>query len=319
MYIARPTIMLAIVGLLAESGIRWLPKHHDYIIISAIALFSIIITKINVSVEYLLFFLFIPIMVSIFYFQFKKLLYAVSCTAIDLFIFYVGDPSLQPAASAVDILTMTCILLIFSCVAFGVLARGREILIHLRTSYESNQELLVRTILMDKLAKTDALTETFNHMAYHEFMDHYVVQADNGRMNLHLAIIDIDDFKKVNDTYGHKAGDAVLKKMSTIIRSKVGANDIVARYGGEEFALIFTEKTFQEAYDTVEDIRKTAETTLHDVIQWKAVTISVGLSAYASGMGKDAFFVGADAAVYEAKRSGKNRTVLAKAGTVSAV
>src|SRR6185437_1857512 len=67
MYLVRPTIMLAIVGLLAESGIRWLPKHHDYVLISAVAIFTITITKINFSLEYLLFDLFLPIMVSIFY------------------------------------------------------------------------------------------------------------------------------------------------------------------------------------------------------------------------------------------------------------
>lgn len=313
MYLVRPTIMLAIVGLLAESGIRWLPKHHDYVIISAVAIFTITITKINFSLEYLLFDLFLPIMVSIFYFQLKKLLYAVLCTTIAGVILFANESSVD----GLDWLTLAFTLSIFSGIALGILARGREVLTHLRTSYESNQELLVRTILMDKLAKTDALTETFNHMAYHEFMDHYVVQADNGRMMLHLAVLDIDNFKKVNDTYGHKAGDAVLKKVSSIIRSKVGSNDIVARYGGEEFAVIFTEKSFQEAFDTVEDIRSSVESTSHEAIQWQSTTISIGLNSYAPGIGKDALFVGADSALYEAKRAGKNRTVIAKAGAAT--
>lgn len=313
MYLLRPTILLAIVGLLAEGGIRWLPKHHDYVLITAVTLFSIVITKINFSLEYLLFILFMPIMVSIFYFQLKKLLYAVLCTAIAGVILFADEDSIR----ALDWLTMACTMVIFTGIALGVLARGREVLTHLRSSYESNQELLVRTIVMDKLAKTDALTETFNHMAYHEFMDHYVVQADNGRMNLHLAVIDIDNFKKVNDSNGHKAGDAVLKKVSSIVRSMVGSNDIVARYGGEEFAVIFTEKTFQEVYDTVEDIRASVEFTPHEAIQWQSVTISVGLHTYTPGIGKDALFVGADNALYEAKRSGKNRTVIAKVESTS--
>ena len=314
LYVVRPTLFLGLIGLLAECGIRWLPRHHDYILISASATFAIVITKIHASLGYLLFLLFFPIMISIFYFQVKKLLYAIANTTIALFILYAYDPEIQRSLSSLGLLTMSCILLIFSGIAFGVLARGREVLIHLRTTYESNQELLVRTILMDRLAKTDALTEAFNHMAYHEFMDHYVVQADNGRMTLHLAIVDIDNFKKVNDTYGHKAGDEVVKKGSAVIRSRMGSNDIVARYGGEEFALIFTEKSFQEVYDTVEDIRQTIASELYEAIQWQAVTISVGLHSYAPGMGKDALFVGADEAVYEAKRSGKNRTVIRKPG-----
>lgn len=314
LHIARPTILFALIGLLAEGGIRWLPRHHDYVLISACAIFSIAITRIHASLDYLLFFLFFPVMVSIFYFQIKKLLYAVSNTAIALFILCVYDGQLQRSLSAVDVVTLACILIIFCCIAFGILARGREVLVHLRSSYESNQELLVRTILMDKLAKTDALTDAFNHMAYHEFMDHYVVQADNGRLRLQLALIDIDNFKKVNDTYGHKAGDAVLKKVAELIRSSVGSNDIVARYGGEEFAVIFAERSFQEAYDTVEQIRKSVESELHEAIGWQAATISVGLHAYAAGMGKEALFVGADNALYEAKRSGKNRTVIAQTG-----
>lgn len=314
LYVLRPTLLLGLVGLLAEAGVRWLPKHHDYILISASAVFAIVITKIHASLEYLLFILFFPIMISIFYFQVKKLLYAIGNTAVALFLLYAYDSGVHRSLPNLGLLTMTCILLIFSGIAFGVLARGREVLVHLRTTYESNQELLVRNILMDRLAKTDALTEAFNHMAYHEFMDHYVVQADNGRMRLHLAIVDIDNFKKVNDTYGHKAGDEVLKRVSAIIRSRMGSNDIVARYGGEEFALIFTEKTFQEAYDTLEEIRKTVEAELHEAIHRQAVTISVGLNAYATGMGKDALFVGADQAVYEAKRSGKNRIVIGQAG-----
>jgi len=313
LYLLRPSILLAIVGLLAEGGIRWLPKHHDYVLISSVALLSMIITKINFSLEYLLFDLFLPIMVSIFYFQLKKLLYAVICTTIAGVVLFGNESSID----ALDWLTLAFTLAVFSGIALGILARGREVLMHLRSSYESNQELLVRTILMDKLAKTDALTDTFNHMAYHEFMDHYVVQADNGRMTLHVAVLDIDNFKKVNDTYGHKAGDTVLKKVSSIIRSKVGSNDIVARYGGEEFAIIFPERSFQEVFDTVEDIRASVESTLHEAIQYQSVTISIGLHTYSPGMGKDALFVGADTALYEAKRSGKNRTVIAKGVTTN--
>jgi diguanylate cyclase (GGDEF)-like protein len=164
---------------------------------------------------------------------------------------------------------------------------------------------------MDKLAKTDALTDTYNHMAYHEFKDHLVEQANNGRISLHLAIMDIDNFKKVNDTYGHKAGDTVLKSVASIIQSKTGSNDIVARYGGEEFAVLIAEKSFQEVYGLVEEIRKSIAITQHDALEGLNVTVSIGLNTYMPGMGREALFQGADAALYEAKHSGKNRTMLA--------
>ncbi|MCD9026488.1 GGDEF domain-containing protein [Cohnella silvisoli] len=311
LYIIRPTIIMAFIVLLAESGVRWLPKHHDYVLITSATLLAITITAIHSSLEYLLFFLFFPIMISIFYFQYKKLLYAILNTGIALFTLHTYDNEIHDALPPVGLLAMTSILLVYSGIAFGVLARGREVLMHLRTSYESNQELLVRTILMDKLAKTDALTDTYNHMAYHEFKDNLVEQADNGRISLYLALLDIDNFKSVNDTYGHKAGDVVLRTVATIARSKTGSNDIVARYGGEEFALLFTDKSFQVVYDLVEEIRKSIASTNHEALQGLPVTVSIGLNQYTPGMGKETLFQGADSALYEAKRSGKNRTVLA--------
>lgn len=311
LYIIRPTLIMAIIVLIADSGKRWLPKHHDYVLISASTLLAITIIAIHSSLEYLLFFLFFPIMISIFYFQYKKLLYAMINTGIALYALYACDQEIHNKIPPVGLLAITCILLVYSGIAFGVLARGREVLMDLKTSYESNQELLIRTILMDKLAKTDALTDTYNHMAYHEFKDNLVEQADNGRMTLHLAIMDIDNFKSVNDTYGHRAGDVVLQKVASIARSKAGSNDIVARYGGEEFALLFTEKSYQEVYDLVEQIRIGIASTYHEVLKGFAVTVSIGLNPYTPGMGKEELFQGADSALYEAKHSGKNRTVLA--------
>jgi diguanylate cyclase (GGDEF)-like protein len=130
-------------------------------------------------------------------------------------------------------------------------------------------------------------------------------------LSLHLAIMDIDNFKSVNDTYGHKAGDVVLRTVANIARSKVSSNDIVARYGGEEFALLFTDKSFQEVYDLLEEIRTSIASTSHEVLQGLPVTVSIGLNKYTPGMGKEALFQGADTALYDAKHSGKNRTALA--------
>jgi len=312
-YIVRPTLLLALIVVLAEFGIRYLPKYHDYVLITSANLLAFTIIFIHSSLEYLLFFLFFPIMISIFYFQRKKLLYAVLNTGVAMVFLYLYDPNINQNVTFVGIMTMSCILLVYSGIAFGVLARGREVLSHLHTSYESNQELLVRTILMDKLAKTDALTDTYNHMAYHEYKDHLVEQADNGQTLLHIAIMDIDNFKMVNDTYGHKAGDVVLKKVAAIARSKTGSNDIVARYGGEEFVILFTEKSDQEVYDLVEEIRCTIAATKHEALQGMNVTVSIGLNPYSPGMGKETLFQAADNALYEAKKTGKNRTVIASA------
>jgi len=319
LYIVRPTAIMGTILLVAEISVRYLSKHHDYILITTATLLTFTVTFVHSSLEYLLFLLFFPILISIFYFQYKKLLYAILITGIAFAALLAFNGEIGERMSTTGSLTMAIILLVYSGIGFGILARGTEILTHLRSSYESNQELLVRTILMDKLAKTDALTDTYNHMAYHEYKDYLVAQADNGTLQLHLAIMDIDNFKKVNDTFGHKAGDAVLRKVASIARSKTGSNDFIARYGGEEFVILFTEKTFQEAYDLVEDIRKEIASALHEALDGSNVTVSFGLNAYVPGMGKEELFKLADAALYEAKHSGKNRTVIAKAGQPAAI
>jgi diguanylate cyclase (GGDEF)-like protein len=310
-FIIRPTVILILIIVLAECAVRWLPNHHDYVLILTSTLLVITIIAIHSSLEYLLFILFFPIMISIFYFQYKKLLYAQLNTAIALLALYSLNPAIHNSISVIGLFVLVCIFLIYSGIALGILARGREIQRHLRTSYESNQELLIRTIIMDKLAKTDALTDTYNHRAYHEFKDHLVEQAENGQTILHLAVLDIDNFKSVNDTYGHRTGDAVLQQVAALARSKTGSNDIVARYGGEEFVLLFTEKSLQEVYDLVEEIRMTIASTTHEALHGNSVTVSIGLNQYFPGMGKEQLFQGADSALYEAKNSGKNCTALA--------
>jgi len=312
LYIVRPTVIMGIILIIAEISLRNLPKHHDYVLITTATLLAFTVTFIHSSLEYLLFLLFFPILISIFYFQYKKLLYAILITGIAFTALLVFDSEFAERMSIASKMTMGTILLVYSGIGFGILARGQEILTHLRSSYESNQELLVRTILMDKLAKTDALTDTYNHRAYHEYKDHLVEQAEIGGLKLHLAILDIDNFKKVNDTYGHKAGDAVLRKVAAIARSKTGSNDFIARYGGEEFVILFTEKSFQEVFDLVEEIRNEVAAASHETLEGNSVTVSIGLNAYVPGMGKEDFFRLADAALYDAKHSGKNRTAIAK-------
>ena len=100
---------------------------------------------------------------------------------------------------------------------------------------------------MDKLTKTDALTDLYNHMTFHEYFEKLIEQHEQNGLPLQLAIFDIDNFKLVNDMFGHRAGDAVLQRVSELIRSKVSTNDFVARYGGEEFAILFTDKLKMEA------------------------------------------------------------------------
>jgi diguanylate cyclase (GGDEF)-like protein len=173
------------------------------------------------------------------------------------------------------------------------------------------QELLIRNAITEKMAHTDSLTDMYNHRTFQEYFDQVVVMhSQQNKHKLQLAIIDIDDFKKLNDTYGHAIGDIVLKRVANKIKSLVTADDIPSRYGGEEFAIIFTNKDISIAYNILENIRRSIEREKIREAETN-VTISIGLHEYIDDEGKQSSFVKADEALYTAKHTGKNKTVVA--------
>jgi len=128
-------------------------------------------------------------------------------------------------------------------------------------------------------------------------------------------MLDLDHFKKINDAYGHRIGDVVLKKIALLIEENVRKNDIVARYGGEEFAIIAPETDLKGAAVLAERIRISLEKTeIHsDSITIKA-TLSIGVAAYLPGKKvakKSDLFDAADSALYESKRNGRNKLSMA--------
>jgi diguanylate cyclase len=128
-----------------------------------------------------------------------------------------------------------------------------------------------------------------------------------------LALIDIDNFKKVNDTYGHTTGDYVLREISDIIRSSIRASDIAARYGGEEFAILFPETSKSEGKIICERIRSEIESHVFVFNKFQfSVTISCGLSCTLSQQSEPVevlFLESVDKLLYKAKNSGKNRVI----------
>ena len=126
-------------------------------------------------------------------------------------------------------------------------------------------------------------------------------------------MIDIDFFKKVNDTYGHASGDAVLRGVAAIIKSTLRESDIPSRYGGEEFAVLLPYTHLKEAEIVGERLRKAIESSpipINDEnsdIKSINVTISMGLAEYDSKESGEELFERADKALYEAKKGGRNR------------
>jgi diguanylate cyclase len=283
---------------------------RDYIvIIGAVTLSANLIVGLP-TISPLLTTLYLPILVSVFYFQHRKVIFAFGLSLICFLHLYWARLSELDIYELSDLFAMPAVLLVGGVVALGIMERGAELLRYLRSTLESEQELLVKNIIMDKLAKTDALTELYNHMSFHEYLDKLIEQGEKHNLPFQLAVLDIDHFKKVNDTYGHRAGDAVLKQVATVIREMVSLNDFPARYGGEEFAVLFTDISLEAALEQCEQIRSKLSSMTYQVLGGNAVTISIGIHSYRQGCNKEDLFSGADEALYAAKRIGRNRTVV---------
>ncbi len=159
------------------------------------------------------------------------------------------------------------------------------------------------------LAKTDSLTGIANHRMFNDSLTREIARADRNQLGFSLALIDIDDFKKINDTYGHLVGDRVLKDLTNRICSIIRKGDLLARYGGEEFALILPDTSDEGAEALAERIRAAISDPPLSLREGEiSYTISIGLAFYNGSMpaDKDQLIGNADRALYKSKRSGKN-------------
>ena len=154
-------------------------------------------------------------------------------------------------------------------------------------------------------AVTDDLTKLYRIGYLNKRIQEEIERADRYGREFSLLFMDLDDFKKVNDVYGHQAGDKVLKKVATILLESVRKADIVARYGGEEFSVLMPETTKENAFIGAERTRKAIEKAFVD--NKIKITVSIGIAQYKKGMKKYELIKASDEALYKAKREGKNK------------
>lgn len=155
----------------------------------------------------------------------------------------------------------------------------------------------------------DPLTGLYNRMYMDEFIKKLMHLQDRERgENLSLIMLDIDFFKRINDTFGHTAGDEVLKRIGMEILKNTREGDLPVRYGGEEFALFLPRCGKEEALRAAERIRKAISSTdLGPFIQGEKVTVSAGVALRRSKESLKDFLQKADRALYEAKNTGRDR------------
>jgi len=170
-----------------------------------------------------------------------------------------------------------------------------------------------RTVALERDSRTDRLTGLFNRRHGEERLAEELQKLERYGHAFAVALLDIDHFKKVNDTLGHRAGDDVLRRVAGELRGASRTSDIVVRWGGEEFLFAFPGTSAAQAAGIVERLRArlaAAPVTLESDGASVPVTISGGVAEARKGEGLDALVQRADEGLYEAKRSGRNRLLL---------
>lgn len=162
-------------------------------------------------------------------------------------------------------------------------------------------------------ATHDALTGLYNRRYLEESLGQELIRAERAGRTVSLIMADIDHFKVVNDVYGHRAGDDVLREIGTILRGSARASDTYCRYGGEEFVLLMPEMAEPDAIARAEQIRATLERAVIDTSGTRiSVTASFGIAVFPQhGRNPDELIGRADDAMYAAKQAGRNRVCVA--------
>ncbi|MEV4400618.1 GGDEF domain-containing protein [Actinoplanes sp. NPDC049598] len=162
---------------------------------------------------------------------------------------------------------------------------------------------------VQELATTDELTGQHNRRHFYALAGTLVKAACRADHPLAAAMIDIDKFKTINDTYGHGVGDEVIRTVASRVRDSIRAADVLGRYGGEEFAVVLPDHA--DAPGVAERMRRAvADTPVPTPAGPIEVTISVGLTQLTSGESLDQLLARADHALYQAKDTGRNRVVV---------
>jgi diguanylate cyclase (GGDEF)-like protein len=192
-----------------------------------------------------------------------------------------------------------------------VTLRGARILSHaMKLNLQMGHELKLAHEIADRLAKTDALTGINNRRAFFEFGEQIASYCERNALPLSAIMLDVDHFKRINDSRGHHFGDATLQQIASLLEREFRKSDVVGRLGGEEFAILLPDTALEHAHALAEKLRATiASTPVTFREQQFSVTASLGVAV--GDYRLESLLPKADAAMYQAKIQGRNRTVSA--------
>ncbi len=207
-----------------------------------------------------------------------------------------------PSESGARIVAGTGLMLAWFCGTVGGYYLERSV----RTTFLLRHRLEEANRQLRQESYTDSLTDLYNRQFYFETLHSEIESVRRYGRDLSVALIDIDHFKRVNDSHGHPAGDIVLKEFAALIRQAVRKSDVPARYGGEEFVVLLRDATLADASTIMDRLRKTIENHPFPGLESR-LTCSIRVASWREGLDAGALLGRADGNMYDAKKRGRNR------------
>jgi diguanylate cyclase (GGDEF)-like protein len=209
--------------------------------------------------------------------------------------------------SAVILLLLVMTLGMFSLMQLAHIRMRLEALVAERT-----RKLQQKSLELERMASHDPLTGLHNRRHADQYLEERIAEFDRYRRDFAIALVDLDDFKRVNDEHSHDTGDEVLRLVAQLLRERCRDTDLVSRYGGEEFLLCFPQAGMVAAREACEKIREAVESTEWELlVPGVRVTLSAGVATMRGGLSRRGLLGLADRALYEAKSGGRNQVRVA--------
>jgi len=178
-----------------------------------------------------------------------------------------------------------------------------------KIGYVAYRENVTNTKKLEYISTHDTLTDIYNREYFNTTLNTIIRSSNRYKNQFSLIMLDIDFFKRINDTYGHYEGDKVLIKIASILKNNIRQDDILARWGGEEFVILVPHAKSDETFILAEKLRKLIENT--SIVKKENITASFGVGEYLNGETKVEFFEKIDFALYKAKNEGRNLVIQA--------
>ncbi len=302
-YLVKPLTGMLLLVAVGEWIARKSSLLSDYVGVIVSNLLPVILVIFYTEVKGVQFSLLYGVITSALYYKRSKVIASSIFSAFSIFVLMAVYEPFRSQMDWLSVLFSVACIFCFAILANAIIEQGRNLKRDLQQSHKVQQKLIADTIEKDYITRKDALTQAYNRLAFDELMG----ELNSRGYIFTLAILDVDDFKRINDTYGHIVGDKVLKCIADCVLQSLPQNDYFFRYGGEEFAIVYFEKSLQETALLSEELRATLEDMRLPELEELRITISMGLAERKAGQSIEELKQEADQLLYQAKRTGKNQ------------